>query len=288
MIRVVDPTQFPAFPAGQGNSQLANAINEVKKYNNVSLITVAGTHDDGFAIVDLGVNAVDCDFSVVGLNSCSYNLFANELAGAGSDNTHYIHPDGRLWYKSMPIQGTGRGDGIQLITALKCHSNIRDIWTAGIGKSFTVFNTRTGTWATIDSYSDEYTAAVTVFATEVGYPGGVQNEDDVFEFYSNPANICAVGNITTGQWLACDDYDTAHPEQLIHPPFAPAAVPGDLFSGGSGIANPFDYMHPPSVYISPPSDLDPIWNNCGSAVDGRLQVRSTSEFQLKYLVRWRT
>lgn len=274
MICVVDPTQFPAFPAGQSEAALAGAVNDAKRYNNVSIVWTAGIHVGGTALVDLGVDALDCMFDVTQIENSGSKINFDLNAGAGSNATTFKHAAHLEWYKDMALLASGHAHTGTAANKLDVDGNIQN--HPNLALNCLVHNVDKDTWSTIDSWgADVYSANLTMRS-------GVDAHDqgDLLEFHAAPT-MMGVYNLTRGEWCPCTSYNYAAPDELKFA--ASSMVVGDhcLVQGGD-IGSTFDLMHPPNVTISPPPSV------YHSGISSRLRIRSTSEFQLEYLVRWRT
>jgi hypothetical protein len=274
MIRVVDPTQFPAFPAGQSEAALAGAVNDGKRYNNVSIIWTAGTHVGGTALVDLGVDALDCMFDVTQIEISGNKMGLNLNAGAGSNATTFKHAAHPTWYKDTALLASGHAHTNTADNAIDVDSNIQN--HPNLALTCLVHNVTQDSWSIIDSWgADVYKANTTMIGG-----GTSHSQGDLLEFHAAPTMI-GIYNIDRSEWCPVTSYSYAAPDELKIA--ASGLVVGDYCNMAGGDIGPtFDLMHPPNVTISPPPSV------YHSGVSSRLRIRSTSEFQLEYLVRWRT
>ena len=283
MIRVVNPTQLPAFPAAQGAEAVAGAVNDGKRYNNVSIVWVAGGNpaasEGGTAIVDLGVDALDCDFSVVQINNSGNCGPLNIVAAAGTNATVFVHPTTEI-YKLGMSQGVSRehGGGSPNTEIFTQSYNIEDKYAIGT----IVHNVTKDTYSRIDSWGVAKGRANTTMLSPPGGPG--HDENDVYHFLSPVADL-GVYNHRLLEQQNYFSYNYADPFKLVTTAFVkPGAppIPNDICDIATGTGGQYDARHPPALIISPPPS---VYN---SGVSSRLQIKGTSEFDMQYIVRWRT
>jgi hypothetical protein len=269
MISVADP-QFDhlSFPPDQAADS--------RTYNNVSIIWIEGG-GGGVAIVDLGVDALDCDFSVASMNNSGNKMSENFLAGPGSNTTTVVDPAGRELYKlgALLISGGIAGPGASPPGTIVTQSNIQTHPNLAVG--VVVYNINKNSWSYITAFTAPNAANITLVEGPAGNDAG-----DALEFHAAPT-MSGTWFPALGQGRGVSAYNYAAPDRFDIAPAVPGLGPGVMcmYQGGD-IGSTYDLEHPAVCVISPPPSV------YHSGISTRLQVKTASDWRLEYILRWKT
>lgn len=260
---------------GFGPAQMA--ANNPAAYNNVSVVELASA--PGVQIVDLGVDALYADFSVCAMNN--WQAPGEQVVLTVGSNQTQLVVAGEEFYKKNPVAMQGKitgGGGVA--TEVKCSDRIEvNANCCGVQTGYIVHNVNRDSWGFITAFVDNYTATITVIDAGSGPP----QDDDVIEFRGNNFYM-NISRLHEGRGGTCSvtpgQYDRIIVDGLG---FTGVPIVGDVVDISLYCSmNPFDKDHQPALVISPPPSYH------GSGPDGRLQLKSNSEYRLWHIVRWKT
>lgn len=269
---------------GAGYDPVQRAIDGATNYNNVSVVNIPGIHaGGGVNVFDLGVDPLYCQFSVCGVNPWAPTSLGDFVAGAGTTQAVLIFPGHNFYKENTTVAMHGKINVGGDMNKCNCYDRLEPDATIpgspGLNIGMIVHNVNRNSWSYITAFDDNFTLSVTVIEAGTGAPV----HDDVVEFYSNGWGTY-IDRITESRGCTCSVTPGQYDRLIVDGPgYTGVPVPGDTVNIGPSLSvNPNDRMHQPALVISPPRSYH------GSGPDHRLQIMSSSEFRLDYIVRYKT